>query len=146
MKGLKEQMYIQCTNTHTPPSWLWYDWYKQLLTNTTIDFFNSDNWQWSLRKTMKRKFVCAIPDKVVDDDIWDPEVLDDVGGHIDLASRPVGRVIQNHPEGKQLKHFYWWYCIFSKQIVNSVLFMYCFHVTSVSNSNSHSLSNLIAEL
>lgn len=44
---------------------------------------------------------CELPDKVMDDDIWNPEVLDDVRSDIDLASRPVSGVIQNHPGGSR---------------------------------------------
>ena len=55
--------------------------------------------RWSLIYSEK-KFVCEQPDKVVDDNIWNPKVLDDVRSHVDFSSRPVGWVIQNHPTGK----------------------------------------------
>ena len=42
-----------------------------------------------------------VPDKVMDDNIWNPEVLYNVRSDIDLASRPVSGVIQNHPGGSR---------------------------------------------
>ena len=55
---------------------------------------------WSVKFNMQwKEVVCEQPDKVVDDNIRNPEVLDDVRSHVDFSSRPVGWVIQNHPKG-----------------------------------------------
>lgn len=38
-----------------------------------------------------------LPDKVMDDNVWDPEVFDDIRSDIDLSPGPVCAVIEDHP-------------------------------------------------
>ena len=45
-----------------------------------------------------------IPDEVVDDDVRDPEVLDDVGRDVDLAPGPVRAVVGGPIRGEDCGH------------------------------------------
>ena len=50
-----------------------------------------------LEEWMKHQLKITLPDKVMDDNVWDPEVLDDVRSDIDLSPGPICAVIENHP-------------------------------------------------